>query len=59
MKLVNEAVDEVRKIEQQRDKILKNTRYIWLKNPSSLTRNQTNTLGNLKEMNLKLCGHII
>ena len=38
MKLVNEAVDEVRRMEQQRNRVLKNTRYIWLKNPSSLTQ---------------------
>jgi len=41
MKLVNEAVDDVRRIEQQRNRVLKNTRYIWLKNPSSLTHKQT------------------
>lgn len=35
-KLVNEAVDEVRRIEQQRNRVFKNTRYIWLKNPSAL-----------------------
>ena len=53
MKLVNEAVDEVRRIEQQRNRVLKNTRYIWLKNPSSLTQKQTGILGSLKDMNLK------
>ena len=40
MKLVNEAVDEVRRIESQRNQLLSNTRNIWLKNPSSLTQNQ-------------------
>ena len=53
MKLVNDAVDEVRRIEQQINRVLKNTRYIWLKNPSSLTQKQINQLGSLKDMNLK------
>jgi transposase len=33
-KIVNEVVDEVRRFEQMFNRILKNTRYIWLKNPS-------------------------
>jgi transposase len=53
MKLVNDAVDEVRRIEQQKNRVLKNTRYIWLKNPTSLTQKQIKHLGGLKEMNLK------
>ena len=53
MKLVNDAVDEVRRNEQQRNRVLKNTRYIWLKNPSSLTQKQIILLGGLKDMNLK------
>ena len=32
---------------------LKNTRYLWLKNPCNLTEKQKNTLGSLKDMNLK------
>lgn len=53
IKLVNEAVDEVRRVEQQLNRVLKNTRYIWLKNPSSLTKKQLTELGGLKDMNLK------
>ena len=41
IKLVNEAVDEVRRLEQLINRILKNTRYIWLKNLSSLTKKTT------------------
>lgn len=52
-KMVNEAVDEVRRIEQIVNRVLKNTRYIWLKNPSSLTKKQSKDLGTLKKMNLK------
>jgi transposase len=32
MKLMNEAVDQVRREEQARNASLKRTRYIWLKN---------------------------
>ena len=53
LKMVNEAVDEVRRIEQMFNRVLKNTRYIWLKNPSSLTKTQLKDLGGLKDMNLQ------
>ena len=53
IKLVNEVVDEVRRLEQVLNRILKNTRYLWLKNSSSLTKKQLKVLGGLKEMNLK------
>ena len=53
MKMVNEAVDEVRRIEQMFNRVLKNTRYLWLKNPSSLTKKQLKELGSLKDMNLQ------
>ena len=53
IKMFNEAVDEVRRLEQLINRILKNTWYIWLKNPSSLTKKQLKELGGLKEMNLK------
>jgi transposase len=53
IKLVNEAVDEVRRLEQLMNRILKNTRYIWLKNPSSLTKKQLKELGGLKDLNLR------
>ncbi|WP_319580615.1 transposase [uncultured Methanospirillum sp.] len=52
-KMVNEAVDEVRRIEQIVTPVLKNTLYIWLKNPSSLTKKQSKNLVTLKEMKLK------
>ncbi len=51
--MVNEAMDEIRRIEQMVNRILKNTRYIWLKNPSSLTEKQMKEHGGLKDMNLK------
>jgi len=53
MKIVNEGIDMVRREEQEINKVLKKTRYIWLKNPGNLTKEQNKTLGTLKDMNLK------
>lgn len=53
MKIMNEAVDEVRREEQSVNQLLRKTRYIWLKNPENLTEKQLNELGSLKDMNLK------
>jgi len=38
--LVNDAVDEVRRLERKLHPELSGTRYIWLKNPANLTANQ-------------------
>ncbi len=53
MKIMNEAVDAVRREEQAVNQILRKTRFIWLKNPGNLTERQQNELGSLKDMNLK------
>ncbi len=55
IKLINEAVDKVRRSEAVEMKILKGTRYVFLKNASSLTQKQTATLEQctLSNMNLK------
>ena len=53
MKLMNEAVDQVRRDEQAQNIILKKTRYIWLKNPENLTIMHREKLGSLKDMRLK------
>ena len=55
IKLINEAVDKVRRSEAVEAKILKGTRYIFLKNASNLTKKQTATLEQctLSNMNLK------
>lgn len=55
MKIINEAVDEVRRQEQKDHPELKNSRYIWLKNPQHLTDKQQELLENLnvKKLNLK------
>ena len=52
MKMVNEAVDLVRREEQHHNAELKNTRYMWLKNPNNLSLAEKEKLGSLKDMNL-------
>ena len=53
MKMINAAVDAVRKTEQSENMALKKTCYIWLKNPGILTKQQVKSLKSLKDMNLK------
>lgn len=53
MKLVGEAVDEVRRQEVKEYPELKKSRYVWLKNPSNLTAHQTEMLEALRNANLK------
>jgi transposase len=55
MKIVNEAVDEVRRQEQKDRPELARSRYIWLKNPVNLKQSQADTLEKLtvKKLNLK------
>jgi transposase len=53
MKLVNEAVDNVRKEEQKQAPELKRTKYIWLKNEANLKDDQLETLARLKDCNLQ------
>jgi len=52
MKMVNEAIDQVRREEQHQNAELKNTRYVWLKNPNNLSLAEKEKLGSLKDMNL-------
>ena len=52
MQLINRAVDEVRRGEAKDRPELKKTRYIWLKNPSSLRANQAGRLQELRHANL-------
>lgn len=55
MKVVNNAVDEVRREEQKDRPELTRSRYVWLKNPQNLKQSQVDTLLSLvvKKMNLK------
>jgi|WetSurSiteA1Bulk_404760.scaffolds.fasta_scaffold39129_1 transposase len=55
MKIINEAVDEVRRQEQKLRPELKYSRYVWLKNPQNLKASQSRQLEELdvKRLNLK------
>jgi len=55
MKIINEAVDQVRREEQKEHPELARSRYAWLKNPQNLTKKQEVTLNNLtlKKFNLR------
>ncbi|SFV59751.1 Mobile element protein [hydrothermal vent metagenome] len=55
LKIINEAVDKVRKEEVGTNKLLKGTKYIWLKNYNNLTKKQKEELESftLSKMNIK------
>jgi transposase len=53
VKIVNDAVDEVRRDEQKRRPELKRTRYAWLKNEISLSTGQRATIESLARSNLQ------
>jgi transposase len=52
MKIIGEAVDDVRRVEIKDRPELKKTRYIWMKNPSNLTAGQAKKLNALQDSNL-------
>ncbi len=52
MKMVNEALDKVRRQEQASQPALKYSRYVWLKNQENLTKKQRNQYAKLKDMDL-------
>jgi len=54
LKIINEAVDEVRKKEVVTQNILKGTKYIWLKNYNNLTVKQKETLDELTMSNMNI-----
>jgi len=53
MKLVNEAVDEVRRRERGQHPELRNTRYDWLVNPKRLSHEQAARIERLSRLHLK------
>jgi transposase len=53
MKIMNQAVDEVRRQEAKTTDVLKKTRYLWLKNPTNLTDKQRRMMDSLTGHNLK------
>ncbi len=53
VKIINEAVDQVRRDEQKTQGALRGTRYIWLRNPANLSERQKATLESLPTQHLK------
>jgi len=53
VKIVNDAVDQVRRGEQKSESLLRGTRYIWLRNPANLSQRQRATLDSLPTRYLK------
>ncbi len=55
MKIINDAVDQVRREEQKDRPELKKSRYVWLKNPENLTLKQQTLFEslNVRKLNLK------
>ena len=53
VKIVNDAVDQVRRTERKAYGLLRGTRYIWLRNPANLSHRQRATLDALPMRNLK------
>ena len=53
MKLIGDAVNDVRRSEVKGRPELKGTRYVWSKNASNLTAKQSLTLASLSSTNLK------
>ncbi len=53
VKIINDAVDEVRRGERKSHTELKGTRYLWLRNPDTLSERQRATLDALPTRTLK------
>jgi transposase len=53
VKIINAAVDQVRRAEQKQQDVLRGTRYIWLRNPDNLSERQRSTLEALPTRHLK------
>jgi transposase len=53
VKIINDAVDQVRREEQKSRPELKKTRYVWLKNEANLSSGQRETRDSLAKSNLK------
>jgi transposase len=53
VKIINDAVDQVRRAEHKGQALLRGTRYIWLRNPANLSDRQRATLDNLPTRHLK------
>jgi transposase len=53
VKIINDAVDQVRRAEQKSQGLLRGTRYIWLRNPANMSEKQRAKLEALPTRHLK------
>jgi transposase len=53
VKIINDAVEKVRRAEQKNQSLLRGTRYIWLRNPTNLSARQRAILEGLPTRHLK------
>ncbi|MGH8410129.1 MAG: ISL3 family transposase [Pseudomonas sp.] len=53
VKIINDAVDQVRRVEQKGQSLLRGTRYIWLRNPTTLSERQRAVLDAMPARHLK------
>jgi transposase len=53
VKIINDALDQVRRAKQKQQDLRRGTRYIWLGNPANLSDRQGQTLESLPTRHLK------
>ncbi|EQD26282.1 transposase, IS204/IS1001/IS1096/IS1165 family protein [mine drainage metagenome] len=53
IKGMNEVIDKVRRKEQKENPLLKNTRFLWLKNSSSMTQREKKRFKTIRKLDLK------
>jgi transposase len=53
VKIINDAVNQVRRTEQKSQTVLRGTRYLWLRNPANLSNRQRAALESLPTRHLK------
>lgn len=53
VKQMNDVIDKVRRRESKENELLKNTRYLWLKNPDNLSEKERRKLNSIKDLDTK------
>lgn len=53
VKQMNDVIDKVRRKETKENELLKNTRYLWLKNPDNLSEKERRKLNSIKDLDTK------
>jgi transposase len=53
IKMINDAVDRVRRAESKENQDLKKTRFMWLKNPEKLSEKERVTISSIKNLDTK------